>query len=82
MPELLRLFNPLEILARQRGYLFPWVPVCLAFGIGIYFALPVEPAGGAYAALGLSVLAMLAAAHWLGEGDGRYSLRSCWCLPV
>jgi len=66
--DLLRLFNPLEILARQRGHLFPWVPVCLAFGIGIYFALPVEPAGGAYAVLGLSVLALLAAARWLGEG--------------
>ncbi|MCA0944364.1 ComEC family competence protein [Salipiger pacificus] len=31
-------------LAAQRGHLFAWVPVCLAAGIGIYFALPVEPA--------------------------------------
>ncbi|MFP4274472.1 MAG: ComEC/Rec2 family competence protein [Paracoccaceae bacterium] len=28
----------------QRGHLFPWVPVCLALGIGLYFALRVEPA--------------------------------------
>ncbi len=27
----------------QRGYLFPWVPVCLALGIGGYFLCPVEP---------------------------------------
>lgn len=68
MSHLLRPVSPLEILARQRGYLFPWVPVCLAFGIGLYFSLPLEPAGGAYATLGLSVLVLLAAARWLGEG--------------
>ncbi|KPP87848.1 MAG: competence protein ComEC [Rhodobacteraceae bacterium HLUCCO07] len=27
----------------QRGHLFPWVPVCMAFGIGLYFGLQVEP---------------------------------------
>lgn len=27
----------------QRGQLFCWVPICFAVGIGIYFALPVEP---------------------------------------
>jgi len=27
----------------QRGYLFPWSPVALALGIGIYFALRFEP---------------------------------------
>jgi competence protein ComEC len=27
----------------QRGMLFCWVPVCLGIGIGLYFALPVEP---------------------------------------
>jgi competence protein ComEC len=32
------------ILAAQRGHLFPWVPVALACGIGIYFALRWEPA--------------------------------------
>ncbi|WP_422050040.1 ComEC/Rec2 family competence protein [Shimia sp.] len=29
----------------QRGHLFCWVPVGLAFGIGLYFARPVEPTG-------------------------------------
>jgi competence protein ComEC len=48
-------------LAAQRGHLFPWVPVCLAIGIGTFFALRVEPsvsflagaAAVALAALGL-----------------------------
>ena len=32
-----------EVLQAQRGHLFGWVPVCLAIGIGIYFALGFEP---------------------------------------
>ncbi len=28
----------------QRGYLFPWAPVCLALGIGAFFLSPEEPA--------------------------------------
>lgn len=32
-----------EILLRQRGHLFGWVPVCLALGVGLYFSLPAEP---------------------------------------
>ncbi|EAQ01502.1 competence protein [Pseudooceanicola batsensis HTCC2597] len=39
-------------LLRQRGFLFPWVPVALGIGIGGYFALPVEPGGGAELVLG------------------------------
>ncbi|MBY6161395.1 ComEC family competence protein [Mameliella alba] len=31
------------LLLGQRGHLFPWAPVCLATGIGIFFALRVEP---------------------------------------
>ncbi|MBS0123031.1 ComEC/Rec2 family competence protein [Thetidibacter halocola] len=27
----------------QRGFLFPWAPVCLGVGIGLYFLLRVEP---------------------------------------
>ena len=29
----------------QRGHFFPWVPVCLACGIGLYFSLRAEPSG-------------------------------------
>ena len=32
-----------DIMRLQRGALYGWVPVCLAFGIGWYFALSVEP---------------------------------------
>lgn len=38
----------------QRRHLFPWVPVCLALGIGIFFRLRVEPSAPVY--------------YWLGGG--------------
>lgn len=44
--------GPLAALEAQRGYLFPWVPVCLGIGIGLYFWLPVEPGPRALAAAG------------------------------
>ena len=47
----------LDALARQRGYLFPWVPVCLAVGVGGYFALPREPDMPDYGFLAVFVLA-------------------------
>jgi competence protein ComEC len=42
---------------RQRGHLFPWVPVAYACGIGLYFALPVEPSRAVWWALGLTLAA-------------------------
>lgn len=30
-------------LRRQRGHLFPWAPVFLGCGVGVYFSLPLEP---------------------------------------
>lgn len=49
----------------QRGHLFPWAPVALATGIGIYFALPFEPGRATYAAVGLAgtLAAVLAWRH-------------------
>jgi len=32
------------LLLGQQGHLFPWAPVCLACGIGLYFSLMTEPA--------------------------------------
>lgn len=64
---MLKLSNPLDLLLAQRGHLFVWVPVCLAFGIGIYFSLPVEPAMGAYASLAIACIILLGAALWMGE---------------
>ena len=43
--------DPLDALLAVRGHLFPWVPVCLAAGIGSYFALPVEPGAGRWGVL-------------------------------
>ena len=52
---------PLEALLQLRGMLFPWVPVFLAVGIGLWFALEREPGGLAYmlAALGLCLGALV-----------------------
>jgi competence protein ComEC len=47
---------------RQRGHLFPWVPVAYACGIGLYFALPAEPSRAVWWALGLSLAAGVIAA--------------------
>lgn len=47
-----------ETMAAQRGTLALWLPVGLALGIGLYFALPVEPAGWALALAGLSAAAL------------------------
>ena len=35
----------------QRGHLFPWLPVCLALGIGGFFLLRVEPDFAVYSAV-------------------------------
>lgn len=57
-----------EMVARQRGYLFPWCPVFLGIGICLFFALRFEPSFAmvALVALGCLVLAYLAKgnAHW------------------
>lgn len=48
------LMLPLTALGGARGHLFPFVPVLLALGIGLYFLLPEEPALRAW--LGLAAL--------------------------
>ncbi len=50
----------------QRGFLFPWVPVCLGLGVTVYFALGAEPSAAALAAAGAVALVLGAAARWLG----------------
>ncbi len=51
---------PLDALAAARGQLFGFVPVCLAIGIGLYFALPVEPPPAVAAAVGGLAAVLLA----------------------
>ena len=42
----MRLPNPSIALEAQRGRLFLWLPVCLAMGTGLYFAISFEPLAG------------------------------------
>ncbi len=57
-------------LLNQRGHLFPWAPVCLAAGIGLYFALRAEPpVWGLGLCAGLA-LALLVATRWLDAVSG------------
>ncbi len=53
--------RPLEALAAARGLLFPFVPVCIGCGIGLWFALPFEPGIPLYGAVatGLALAVVL-----------------------
>ncbi|MCR8547341.1 ComEC family competence protein [Salipiger sp. P9] len=55
-------------LTRQRGHLFPWVPVALACGIGLYFALPAEPPVWALVLAACVGAGLLALSRRLGVG--------------
>ncbi|SLN41877.1 ComEC family competence protein [Roseivivax jejudonensis] len=46
-------------LERQEGHLFPWAPVFFGAGVGLYFALRVEPAPVTLAAAGVAAALML-----------------------
>ena len=58
--------RPISLLSdafdRQRGHLFPWLPVAYGIGIGSYFALGREPPGAAWAALAVALAIGLALA--------------------
>lgn len=56
---------PLQALLAMRGLLFPWVPVFLGCGIGLWFAAEVEPGPWAYGAAAL-VLALAGPLWWRG----------------
>ena len=56
-----------RVIAEQRGALFPWVPVCMAMGIGLYFGLSREPEAVAYAGVVAgSFLRTVLAWRWSG----------------
>lgn len=54
----------------QRGFLFEWVPVCLAFGIGAYFAVRFEPSVLMLAVIGCLSLICLAVISKANEAFG------------
>ena len=57
----------LQVIARQRGHLFEWVPVCLAIGIGAYFSIRFEPTAPQWIALACVILAGLVGARMAHE---------------
>ncbi|MEO8530409.1 MAG: ComEC/Rec2 family competence protein, partial [Deltaproteobacteria bacterium] len=60
----------LHQLQMQRGYRFPWVPVLLGIGIGIYFTLPFELPALSLWGLGISAAACLTLAFRQHEAYG------------
>ena len=76
-----RLTHPLAALLAARGSLFPWVPVCIALGIGGYFALPEEPGRMAYGAVVVVGLAALCLWRFGGEG-GHAPAVALFCLML
>ncbi len=54
---------PLEALLSARGQLFPWVPVFLSVGIGLWFSLAREPSLMVY--LGVAALLAMAVVGWV-----------------
>lgn len=64
----------------QRGGLFVWAPVLIGIGIGVYFALPVEPSPRVYAITVACALILLTLAR-LTRGDrAAIGLALCLCL--
>lgn len=57
-------------LLAQRGHLFPWVAVMLGVGIGLYFALPVEPDRMQLVALGAGIVVLALLSRGLGPAFG------------
>ncbi len=58
---------PLLALEAARGQLFPFVPVFLALGIGVWFTLGFEPAAGHYVATAMLCLGLLAIWRFVPE---------------
>ena len=64
----------LGAVARQRGHLFLFVPVCLAIGIGAYFGLPRDPMAAEWGAVTALAVLLGLATRWLGEDSAPLAL--------
>lgn len=51
--------HPLRVLDEARGSLFPWVPVLIGIGVGLWFLLPAEPGFVFYGSLALAFCLLL-----------------------
>ncbi|MGO4915070.1 ComEC/Rec2 family competence protein [Pseudogemmobacter sp. W21_MBD1_M6] len=58
--------HPMGVILAQRGHLFPWVPVCLAIGIGAYFSLAGDPSATGWLMIGAALLCLGIAARFCG----------------
>lgn len=58
--------NTAAVWLAQRGHLFPWAPVMLACGIGVYFALRIEPDAVIYGAAGAGIVLLILLGWRLG----------------
>ncbi len=70
-----------SLMGRQRGALFPWVPVALGSGIAAYFAIPWEPPVWMLFLMGVLVVIFGGIAARLGD-LGRPVLIVCACLSA
>ena len=70
-----------QTMRAQRGHLIGWVPVCLAVGIGAYFAQRVEPSASVLLwGAGGAALLLVALAVWAGEAAGPVILGAALVL--
>ncbi|WP_299353237.1 ComEC/Rec2 family competence protein [uncultured Shimia sp.] len=67
-----------EAIQGQRGHLFPWVPVCLATGIGGYFLLPRELLAPEMLGLGVCAVVLALSAAWVREGLSPLAIGLCF----
>ncbi|TMV08713.1 ComEC family competence protein [Ruegeria sediminis] len=65
-------------LLAQRGNLLLWSPVCLALGIGLYFALPQEPERRAYTGVVLLAFGLI----WIGRKMPAAWAPLTWALAL
>jgi competence protein ComEC len=68
------------VLLAQRGVLICWVPVCLASGIGSYFALVSEPSATTFTAVAFVACALLLLARRMSEASGPLAFGVALCL--
>jgi competence protein ComEC len=69
-----------QMLLAQRGMLLGWVPVCLAVGIGAYFARLHEPALIYYPVIMVLVLGLMLLARLLPEPAAPLAIGAALCL--
>lgn len=72
---------PLRVLVALRGTLFPWVPVFMAAGIGLWFALPHEPGFGVYVVAFVALVLGVIGARW-GPELARPLILACACTAL